>query len=131
VSFTIGLLLVGLVASFVALVLLIGLVLLLVITIILTLKEIISNKVTMLTIIVTCSLGCGFELLVSFCELLLFNVFLEFFMKRVISSSSHLELSSFSLELSTTSYLFLLFLFALQVISCFLVVVMFLKRFLT
>jgi hypothetical protein len=64
-SFTVGLL-VGLVTPLLALVLLIGLALLLVIIIIPTLKGIISNEVTMLTIIVACSLGCGLELLVSF-----------------------------------------------------------------
>jgi hypothetical protein len=59
--------------------------------------------------------------------------FLNFFTKRVISSSSYLELSSSSsssLELSTTSCLFLLFLFALKAIYCFLEVVMPLERFL-
>jgi hypothetical protein len=77
VSFTIGLLFVRFVASFVALVLLIWLILLLVITIIPTLKATISNKVIMLTTIVAYSLGCGFGILVSFCELHLFNVFFE------------------------------------------------------
>jgi hypothetical protein len=56
VSFTIGLLFVRLVGSFVALVLLMCLVLLLVIIVIPMLKGIISNKVTMLTTIVACSL---------------------------------------------------------------------------
>jgi hypothetical protein len=49
-------------------------------------------------------------------------------MKRAISSSLQSELSSSSssssLELSTTSCLFFLSLFALKAISCFLVVVM-------
>jgi hypothetical protein len=66
VSFTIGLLLVGLVTPLVALVL-VGLALLLVIIIIISmLKGIISNEVIMLTTIVACSLGYGLELLVSF-----------------------------------------------------------------
>jgi hypothetical protein len=104
VSFIIGLLFVGLVTSCVALILLIWLVVFLVITVISTLKGTISNKVTMFTTIVACSLGCGFELLVSFCELLLLIYFLNLFMKRTISSSSHSELSSFSsLEFLTNS----------------------------
>jgi hypothetical protein len=62
--------------------------------------------------------------------------FWNFFMKRAISSSSLSEVSSpssysSSLELSTTNYLFLLFLFAFKAISWFLVVVMPLERLLT
>jgi hypothetical protein len=66
VSFTIGLLLVGLVTSLVTLVLLVGLVLLLFIILIPTLKGTISNEVTMLTTIVACFLSLGFELIFSF-----------------------------------------------------------------
>jgi hypothetical protein len=57
-SFAIGLLLIRLITSFVALVLLIELTLLLVLIIIPTLKMAISNKITMLTTIVAYSLGC-------------------------------------------------------------------------
>jgi hypothetical protein len=64
-----------------------------------------------------------------------FMYFLNFFMKRATSLTSHSELSSYysssSLELSTTTYLFLLFLLALKAISWFLVLVMPLERFLT
>jgi hypothetical protein len=66
VSFTIGLLLIGLVTSLVVLVLLVGLVLLLFIILIPTLKGTISNEVTILTTIVACSLSFGFELVLSF-----------------------------------------------------------------
>jgi hypothetical protein len=57
VSFTLGLLIVGLVTPFVALALLVGLALVLVIIIISMLKGTISNEVTMLTTIVACSVG--------------------------------------------------------------------------
>jgi hypothetical protein len=69
--------------------------------------------------------------------LFFFMYFLNFFMKRAISLASHSELSSSSsspissLELSAATYLFLLFLLALKAISCFLVVVMPLERFMT
>jgi hypothetical protein len=78
ISFTIGLLLVGLITHLIALVLLIGLSLLLVFIIIPTLEGTIINEVTMLTTIVACSLGCGLELLISFSEFLLLYVLLEF-----------------------------------------------------
>jgi hypothetical protein len=66
VSFTIGLLLIGLVTSLIVLVLLVGLVLLIFIILIPTLKGTISNEVTILTTIVSCSLSLGFELVLSF-----------------------------------------------------------------
>jgi hypothetical protein len=44
----------------------------------------------MLTIIVACSLGCGFKLLVSFCKLLLFNIFLE-----LLYEKSHIFIITF------------------------------------
>jgi hypothetical protein len=90
VSITIGLLFVRLFISFVALVLLIWLVLLLVVTFIPMLKGTISNKVIMRTTILACSLGCGFGLLVSFCELLLFNVFL-----KLLREESHIFIITF------------------------------------